>query len=262
MKMHVPIRKPQPWVWKVTLVCLFFGGFIAFLYNAMTEDLSHIDTTQLNREQLLALYTKTLEDNRSLQKDNDTLRTQLNNITNTITSSQQLSTVLQKQIDDLRIRAGVTPVKGPGIFIVLDDTGIKSSPLDPDTLLRIVHDSDLLTLVNELHSAGAEAIDINGQRVVGSTAIRCAGPVIQVNGTQVAAPFQITAIGNMDTLYGAVNLPNGPFDWLRPMGIRVEVTKREESAGSGVENSASIGIWQAGDGREDRFRYQIVRAAC
>ncbi|HEX2948957.1 MAG TPA: DUF881 domain-containing protein [Armatimonadota bacterium] len=224
MKMHVPLGKPQPWVLPVTIVCLALGALIATLIGASTGD-EAIDTTQLNREQLAVLYAQAMRENRDQQRELDQLRADQTKLTNGAITEQKL----KQQIDDLRVSAGITPVQGPGIFILIDDTGnIKNSPVDPNTNLRVVHDSDLLTLVNELHAAGAEAISVNDQRVVGSTAIRCAGPTIQVNGTAIAPPFRVSAIGNPATLYGAVNMPNGVFDWLRPLGIHVDVSKRDK----------------------------------
>lgn len=227
MRVPMPLGKPQPWVIPVTIVCLFFGGFVATLTTANSET-GTIDTSKMNREQLAASYALKVAENTALLKENVDMRAKQEKLTNGAIDEQKMKKALQQQMDELRVRAGTTSVKGPGIFILIDDTGnIKNSPIDSNANLRVVHDSDILTLVNELRSAGAEAIEVNGQRVVGSSAIRCAGPVIQVNSVQIAAPFKITAIGNADTLYGAVNMPSGVFDWLRPLGIRVEVSKRE-----------------------------------
>ena len=70
-------------------------------------------------------------------------------------------------------------------------------------------------VVNELKSAGAEAISINGQRVVYSTAVRCVGPVAQINDSKKSSPFVITAIGDSETLLSAMNLANGVLDNIR-----------------------------------------------
>lgn len=227
MKMHVPLGKPQPWVLPMTIVCLVFGGVIAGLTSAITED-QGVDTSQMNREQLVTLYTQTSQEMKGLKKENDDLRDQLSTLQNSAIDGTKLQEALRRQINDLRVQSGATPVVGPGILITLDDTGnVKSAPSDPQTNLRVVHDSDLYILVNELRAVRAEAIEINGLRVTASTAIRCAGPAIQVNETVVTPPFRIAAIGKPDTLFGAVNLPGGNLEWLRSMGIRVQVDKRD-----------------------------------
>jgi len=225
MKLH-PLGKPQPWVIPVTIVCLVFGGIVAGLTSM--SDGQTVDTTQMNREQLVTLYTKTVQEMKGQQKENDELRDKVSKFTDEAVNEQKSRTALQQQIDEMRILAGSTPVQGPGILITLDDTGnIKNNPVDPNTNLRVVHDVDLGALVNELRSVRAEAIEINEQRITAMTAIRCAGPAIQVNETQVVPPFRITAIGKPDTLYGALNMPGGNLEYLRAMGIRVKVEKRD-----------------------------------
>lgn len=224
MKMHVPLGKPQPWVIPVTVVCLAFGGFIASLYSAAASGSAPIDVSKMSREQLALMYAQSLTTQQSQQKEIEDLRTKVSALLDTQTKGE----ALQKEINDLRVRAGSTPVKGEGVLLTLDDTGnVKNATFDPNVNLRVVHDSDLFTLVNELRSAGAEAIAVNDQRVIGSTAIRCAGPVIQVNGTQVAPPFRIRAIGKADTLYGAINMPGGDLELLRQLGIKVTAAKKQ-----------------------------------
>lgn len=229
MRMHVPLAKSQPWVLPMTIVCLALGALVATLFSAATHD-DTLDTSQMNREQLAVLYAQAMKEINVQQQELDALRVKQDELTNGAFSEQKMKEALQHQLDELRVRSGTTPVEGPGIVITIDDTGnTKNDPVnDASANLRVVHDSDLLTLVNELRSAGAEAIDINEQRVAANTAIRCAGSVIQVNFKSVAPPFIITAIGKPDTLSGAVNMPNGVFDWLRPLGIRVDVAKREK----------------------------------
>ncbi len=70
----------------------------------------------------------------------------------------------------------------------------------------IVHDYDLQLVVNELTASGAEAIAINGQRVISRTAIRCVGPTIMVNNVPIVPPFEILAVGDPGTLAGGLLL--------------------------------------------------------
>ena len=91
---------------------------------------------------------------------------------------------------------GATEVTGPGVTITLTDT----DPKDPirfftDNILLVIHNTDILEVVNELKNAGAEAIDVNGQRIVETTAISCDGNVTAINGEKVSSTFVINAIG-------------------------------------------------------------------
>ena len=91
--------------------------------------------------------------------------------------------------------SGKMAVRGPGITITIDD-----SPRDiyfwetPNDIL--VHDQDLLLVLNELKLAGAEAISINGQRIVDTTSISCSGYTVNINGRNYARPFVIRAVGD------------------------------------------------------------------
>ncbi len=126
---------------------------------------------------------------------------------------------MKNQIETLGLLSGTTDVHGEGIIITLYDSNISDS---------IVHDSDVLTVVNELRVAGAEAICVNEQRIITTSAIRCVGSVIQVNYQKVAAPFVIKAIGNAQYLESALTIKNGIVDVLNGYGLKVTLTRESD----------------------------------
>lgn len=149
-------------------------------------------------------------------------------------SSQRSETValLKEELDDLSILAGLTSVKGQGITVTLDDTAAKEKIMldagffDPN--VYVIHDSDILLVINELRAAGAEAISVNGQRVAANSEIRCVGPVISINNVRLAAPFTISAIGDSTSLANALKLRGGVIDSIQEADIDVTVEKKEE----------------------------------
>lgn len=145
---------------------------------------------------------------------------------NSSSTNNSLIASMKNQIDYLSLLSGTTDVKGEGVVITLSDGQAPSNTSTrTDTL---VHDSDVLTVVNELKAAGAEAISVNGQRIIATSAIRCVGPVIQVNYQKVAAPFEIKAIGNAQYLESAMNIKNGVVDMLKELGVGVSVSREKE----------------------------------
>lgn len=101
----------------------------------------------------------------------------------------------KKYTDDLdayRVKAGLTTVQGAGIVIRLDDSGLVQG--------SIIHDTYLVETVNVLREAGAQAISVNGQRVLPTTEILCLGPSIRINDTRQFPPYHIYAIGDPETL--------------------------------------------------------------
>lgn len=138
-------------------------------------------------------------------------------------SSDDNSVEKQKQLKELNMYLGLTDVEGEGITITLRDN--TSSLIS--TAEDLVHDSDLRAVVNELKNAGAEAISINGQRIVPSTSINCVGTVIQVNDEVVGGPFIIKAIGYKENLKGGVMRPGGFIELLISDGINVETKESD-----------------------------------
>ena len=98
---------------------------------------------------------------------------------------------------------GTSEVSGKGVVITVNDNqtiSTESLGASEDASMYIVHYDDLLNIVNELKNAGAEAISINGQRVIVTTPIICGGNIININGERIGSPFEIKAIGSPEAL--------------------------------------------------------------
>ncbi len=118
---------------------------------------------------------------------------------------------------------GMTEVTGPGVIVTLSDSKKDtSSTLNISDL--VVHDGDILSVINELKNAGAEAISINDQRLVPSSSIVCGGNIIEINGEKVGAPFVIKAIGLPEQL-AALSRPGGYLELLRGATVEVDLKK-------------------------------------
>lgn len=102
---------------------------------------------------------------------------------------------LDADLEAQRTLAGMTALVGPGVQVVLDDSQVKSLPAGEDPNHYIVHDYDIRDVVALLWRAGAEAIAISDERVVGTTSIYCVGSTILVNDTRMSPPYRIVAIG-------------------------------------------------------------------
>ena len=130
----------------------------------------------------------------------------------------------KNQINEGNKIIGLTEVTGPGVVITVAD-----SDIDPNTVIDssklLVHDSDILKIVNELKNAGAEAISVNGQRVILTTSIICGGNIINVNGEKIGSPFEIKAIGSPEALAN-LSRTGGWLSILRDRGIKVSDPKK------------------------------------
>lgn len=119
-----------------------------------------------------------------------------------------------QKLENLRIVTGLVGVEGQGVRIQLDDKrGLLGS-------------YDMLDLIQELRTAGAEAISINGRRVTARTAFRRRRGGLWINGSAINSPYEIRAIGDSETLYQGVVLAGGIRDVLSSLGgVSFEIAK-------------------------------------
>lgn len=132
---------------------------------------------------------------------------------------------------------GLSEVHGSGVIITVADSDIDAATvLNSSDLL--VHDKDILNIVNELKNAGAEAISVNDQRLVLTTPIICGGNIININGERIGSPFEIKAIGSPEALAN-LERPGGYLSNIEGRGINVSLKKSNDiiiSKYSGVLN--------------------------
>ncbi len=143
------------------------------------------------------------------------------------TTSKDLAAELQ----DYKMIVGLTPVEGEGIIVTLNDgkyEGLKDrNDFKNDA---IIHSTDILDTVNLLWAAGAEAITINDERVVGTTSINCIVNTILVNEAHVGTPLIINAIGNKDELARFIEDPGRLMDLhqrQKDYNLVLEVSKQD-----------------------------------
>jgi uncharacterized protein YlxW (UPF0749 family) len=93
-----------------------------------------------------------------------------------------------------RAQMGLLAVEGPGLVVTLDDSSERESPSGNLNDL-VIHSQDVQAVANGLWAAGAEAVAVNGQRVVPTSAVLCVGNTLLINGTVHSPPYRFAAIG-------------------------------------------------------------------
>ncbi len=131
-----------------------------------------------------------------------------------------------------RIEAGLAAVSGPGVEVTLDDNNDPVQPNEGGGLsanLYLLHDEDILKVLNELKAAGAEVLAINGQRLLSTSEIQCVGPTILTNKNhRLTPPFVITAIGDATNMENSLKMRGGVVDNLKVWGIQVNIKKQAQ----------------------------------
>ncbi len=205
------LKKKLTAILTLTLACFLIGCLFSLHQStasgsnqsaALSERMDNLVSTISDLEREIAAYEGLIEQYRTELAAMD--------------SGHQTAAIqaLQEDLKMAQLRAGLTQVTGKGIEIILDDNyeGLRENP-GGDPNHYIIHYEDLLSIVSDLKSAGAEAIAINDQRLIGTTELRCVGNVILVNTTRLAPPFVIQAIGNPSILWDTV--AHGRYDYLR-----------------------------------------------
>ncbi len=139
--------------------------------------------------------------------------------------SSHMKEELANDIALYRLKSGVAPAIGPGVEVFIDDGDQELLPWEnPNDIL--VHDTDILLIINDLKEAGAEIISVNGQRLVDESAIVCSGYTVRINEQFFATPYVIRAIGNGSRMASALVGPGGYGTVLRGDGLifKVKVT--------------------------------------
>ncbi len=212
----------------IGLIC-FVLVYVMFLQFKVVEqtDLTEIETMQEQElKEALASWKSKYEDaNEKLQ---ETI-TKKNEYIEKINSNEEATELLESELKNANILLGKTNVKGEGVIVTLENNDIT----------QIVAD-DLVTLVNELKDAGAEAISINDQRITNMTDIvDISDRYILVNSQNITAPYVVKAIGNKTYLQSALSLKN--------IGFIDEYKAYNKTVKLDVRNNITINKYEAND---------------
>ncbi|MDZ4180395.1 MAG: DUF881 domain-containing protein [Coriobacteriia bacterium] len=174
---------------------VFVIGVLGFLVAIAFNTARDLGEARPERVGDLAGLTRDMEHQRDeLQGRLSDLRSRMNDLERDAAEGVGVRNSFSRELSEVRASAGLTKVEGPGIEVVLADSADVTPGSDPNDY--IIHDTDVAAVVNALFVAGAEAVDVNGERVVATTAIRCAGTTILVNSVRLGGPYVIRAVGD------------------------------------------------------------------
>lgn len=193
----------------IALVCMIIG-FLLTVQFRQAQDAKETLPNQ-RAEELSGRLIQLQEERDELEKQVELLKTEAGAAAN------------GEFISELKLQACILPVEGEGIIIKMDDS-TKAAKAGENPNVYLIHDDDMLRVINELKAAGAEAISINGQRLIATSEIRCAGPTLSVNNVRSAPPYEIRAIGDKKSLENSIKMRGGVADSLKVWGIELEVS--------------------------------------
>lgn len=207
----------------ITVICFILGLMLAM----------QLKTVKVNEEKSTTRTSEVQAQYAELKKNYDAKILELEEKDKILEEYRKAETdeetveLLKQELTKAQQDAGLTNVRGAGLTILMEDSLADfGSGIDLNNYL--VHDEDILKVVNELKSAGAEAISVNNQRIISMSEIRCAGTTIFINGERIGAPFTIKAIGDPVLLESAMTMRGGNVDILKEWGIRFTITREAD----------------------------------
>ncbi|UCC67589.1 MAG: DUF881 domain-containing protein [Armatimonadota bacterium] len=219
-------RGEKRWVLAMTLVCFALGGLLAV--HVRTQQLRGATEVGRQTSALTWLLTDTRAQLEKQKEETERLRTRVAEYEEEAASEKGLIRLMMDERRNSRIALGLLPVQGPGVELILDDSTMRTGGELGGQDFFVVHDIYLLQVENELWAAGAEAVSLNGHRLISDSAITCSARLIKVNDVSISNPFVFLAIGNRDNLTSALNIRGGILDQLRVLEFQVKLTPKDE----------------------------------
>jgi uncharacterized protein YlxW (UPF0749 family) len=191
----------SPWRFGVPLICLLAGLLLAATHGVS----GGAEIRRSDAPRLVDLVREAQSSVSHLNAERDELAGKLDSMHGR--SSDAALAAMLRRAAELAGEAGMDPVHGPGLVVTLEDAQRDANgrfPRDasPDDL--VVHQQDIQAVLNALWSAGAEAIQMQDQRVIGTSVPRCVGNTLLLNGRTYSPPYTITAIGNAAAMQAAL----------------------------------------------------------
>ncbi len=212
----------------LALILLILGLLLSTSFN--THRYLSKNKTELRKKGLIEVV-------KELENDRSVLKNQLNSLNKRIGKFEEKAAAeagvlasFTEELNSQKLAAGFLLVEGPGVEVTLGDS--PQIPAGRDPANYIIHDYDLRVVVNALWAGDAEAISINGQRLISTSSIRCAGNTILVNYTRLASPYKIRAIGNSEKLIKSLNenyeVESLLKGYAKALGLMVDIEKVSE----------------------------------
>jgi uncharacterized protein YlxW (UPF0749 family) len=217
------VNRPSPWPWLVPVAALVAGTLFASSVRASQGEDLRTDQAQL--PDLIRAQNRT---NETRAGQLDELQGKVDEATAALAPGDLETQKLERQANEIATAAGRTEVRGPAIRVTLDDAKLAGGEVpagaDPDDY--VIHQQDVQSVVNALWQGGAEAMMLQDQRVVSTSAVRCVGNTLILQGRVYSPPYVITAIGDRDAMRASLDTDPAVAnlrDWSIAVGLGYDV---------------------------------------
>lgn len=200
----------------ICIICFIIVYVMCIQFKTVSKiNVSEIET--MRETELREALAEWKEKYRDVSEELNINKNKIDEYREKIESNEEAGELLQEELENAKMLLGLTDVKGTGVIINLSDNNEKT-----------IISTDLMDLINELNSAGAEAISINDQRIVSMTDIVDVGDFIMINKKRTTSPYTIKAIGDLTYLQSALNIKKGFIDKYQTDGYAISMTSSSE----------------------------------
>ena len=238
-------RRPTAWSAVVPLVALGAGAMFAL--SAATAKGTDLRSSGGDVPGLIRQQTR---QNAIAAQRVGSLRAEVDRLAGQQAPGDLRVTKLTDDANALRLAAGTEPVAGPAVQVSMTDAKSVPDAL-PDGFSvddYVVHQQDVQAVVNALWKGGAEAMMLMDQRVISTSAVRCVGNTLILQGRVYSPPYVITAIGDQTTLTAALDASPTVdiyLQWVDAAGLGYEVKSQHEATFPAFAGSINLQDAQA-----------------
>ncbi|MFC4129390.1 DUF881 domain-containing protein [Hamadaea flava] len=230
--------------WSVGVPAIMVAAGVLFTTSANIA--SGTDLREDRRPQMAQVITEQQARIAEEQATASRLRTEVDDLTGNLAGSDTPIAQARAQAEARRRAAGLTALKGPGLTVRLNDAPASAGNSRPDGATNddlVVHQQDVQSVVNALWAGGAEAMTIMGVRIISTSAVRCVGNTILLEGQVYSPPFVIKAIGDPSRLHAALDAEPGVRafqDAVRDYGLGYQVVSESEIVAPAYTGSTDL----------------------
>ncbi len=199
-----PPRSRSAWRFGVPAVCVAAGLLLGATHSVSGGD----EIRRSDAPRLVDLVREAQQSVDNLTVRRDATASKIDNHHGGSPGTDAALAAITRRSDVMAGQAGLTPIAGAGLVVTLDDAqrdaqGRFPHDASPDDL--VVHQQDIEAVLNALWSAGAEGIQMQDQRIIATSAPRCVGNTLLLNGRTYSPPYVISAIGDATAMQGALS---------------------------------------------------------
>jgi uncharacterized protein YlxW (UPF0749 family) len=198
-------------LWRAAVV--WVAAFAGLLFAASANTARGTELRSSGRSRLTELLVAEQHQVEQLDATAARLRAEVARGTSDAARGNSQVAAVERANAALGVPVGLSAVRGPGMTVALDDaprlaTG-EQRPGNPTPDDLVVHEQDVLAVINAFWAGGAEAVTVMGERIVATSAVRCVGNTLLLHGAVYSPPFTVGAIGDPERLGRALDESRG-----------------------------------------------------